>query len=365
MVQRPNQSGKLGGVDRCSELDRAKRDTFGGWHAIERSTLKVHRTMNNIPERFFAILVTSILVCFTSFPQTKTDSANNISIRNGEFTARINGLKLWYKVSGEGPVCIYPTPGWGPSSELYYLKSKPLGSMFTMVYLDTRGSGRSERPELSAYAMRNFVADIEELRRHLGVETVWLMGHSDGGLMILNYASEHGDRVDGMILVDTPVGNTSKDSGRTKRMELRKGEPWFDKAFQAFQKMPTSQQEFETYIHEILPFFFSSTANLDKNREVFEKVTLSFDATRGRGQSDQSSANLATFLPLMKIPTLIIVGNDDFICPPSAAEYLHREIPNSRLLVIENAGHFPWLEQPEQFFGGIRTFLPKLGYHKN
>lgn len=293
------------------------------------------------------------------------DVAENSSVSNGEFYANINGLKLWYKVSGMGPVCILPTPGWGPSSELYYLKLKPLESLFTMVYLDTRGTGRSERPAPNAYSMHNFVADIEELRKHLGVETVWLMGHSDGGPMILNYASEHSDRVVGIILVDAPVGNTSKDSGRTKRMQLRKGEPWFDNAFRAFHKMPATQKEFDTYIHDILPFFFSSIANLEKNEDVFEKTSLSFDATRGRGQSDQSSADLATFLPALTIPTLIIVGEDDFICPPSAAEYLHSQITRSKLLVIQNAGHFPWLEQPQQFFDGIETFLPGLGYHKN
>jgi pimeloyl-ACP methyl ester carboxylesterase len=67
----------------------------------------------------------------------------------------------------------------------------------------------------------------------------------------------------------------------------------------------------------------------------------------------------------MMIPTLVVVGNADFVCPRSEAEYLHREIAYSKLLAIENAGHFHWLEQPQQFFDGIRTFLPKLGYHPN
>ncbi|MBN2010711.1 alpha/beta fold hydrolase [candidate division KSB1 bacterium] len=49
------------------------------------------------------------------------------------------------------------------------------------MYLDTRGSGRSERPVLTAYTMHNFVADLESLRSHLGVKTMWLMGHSEGG----------------------------------------------------------------------------------------------------------------------------------------------------------------------------------------
>jgi proline iminopeptidase len=311
-----------------------------------------------------------VIICFILiFPagtgEIHAKAAKDTSIANGEFTARINGLTLWYRVSGNGPVCILPTPGWGPSSDLYFLKLKPLESMFTMIYLDTRGSGRSERPELTAYAMRDFVSDIEGLRKYMGIEKMWLMGHSDGGLMILNYACEYGDHVQGMILVDSPAGNTSRSDERIKRMQLRKNEPWFGEAFEAFHKTPSTEKEFGTYITAILPFFFTSMKNLEQNRDVFKKVTLSFHAQRGRGQSDQSTADLAVFLPAMKIPSLIIVGADDFICPPAAAEYLHSEIAGSKLLIIENAGHFPWLEEPEQFFSGIRTFLPKLGYGRN
>lgn len=309
----------------------------------------------------FHMLMAALLVLGCGTP-TRANTGKETPLSEGEFTAQINGLRLWYKISGRGPVCILPTPGWGPSSELYFLKYKPLESMFTMIYLDTRGSGRSARPDPHTYTLKNMAADIEGLRKHLGVESMWLMGHSEGGRIILNYASEHGDHLEGLILVDAPVGNTSNDSGRIARMQLRKSEPWFNEAFKAFQKFPTTQQEFDAYIKSITPFFFSSMANLEKNRDVFEKTTLSFAATQGQGQSDRSSVDPATFLPTMKIPALVIVGDDDFICPPSAAEYLHREIPNSKLLVIENAGHFPWLEQPQQFFDGIQSFLPKLGY---
>ncbi|MBN2010712.1 hypothetical protein JW960_15305 [candidate division KSB1 bacterium] len=137
--------------------------------------------------------------------------------------------------------------------------------------------------------------------------------------MILNYTFEHSKHVEGIILVDAPVEDTSKSTERIERMQLRKNEPWFENAFTAFQKMPTTQEEFQTYIHTILPFFFASNENLDKNRDVFEKISLSFHATQGLSKSDHSSANLGTFLPTMKIPALIIVGNDDFIYTPSAA----------------------------------------------
>ncbi|HMK39051.1 MAG TPA: alpha/beta hydrolase [Bacteroidota bacterium] len=311
------------------------------------------------------VFVLSILLFSGIVQRTHAAKKWDTPAGEGEFTAEINGLKLWYKVSGRGPVCIFPTPGWGPSSELYYLKMKPLESLFTMIYLDTRGSGRSERPDPHAYSMHDFVADIEGLRRHVGVDSIWLMGHSDGGRMILNYAFEHRDRVKALILVDAPVQDTSHGREREKRMLLRKNEPWFDSAYSSFHRMPNTQEEFNRYIRAISPFFFTSIENLNRNRDVFDSLSLSFDAQRGEGLSDQSSADLRTFLPELKIPTLVIVGHDDFVCPPSASEYLHREIACSKLLILEHAGHFPWLEKPEEFFGGIQAILPKIGYQKS
>ncbi len=313
--------------------------------------------------RYFILFGLCLVLFWSSACQKmRTHSAKNIQLINGQFTAEINHLKLWYKVAGQGPVCILSTPGWGPSSELYFLKLSQLEDMFTMVYLDSRGSGRSERPELHEYSMSNFAADIEGLRNHLEVEKIWLIGHSDGGPMVLTYTHKYPDRVKGLILVDAPVGDTSKNEERARRMQLRKGEPWFDAAMKQWGQMPQTQEEFDLYIKGILPFFFSSMENLEKNKAVFNQTSLSFHATQGRGQSVDSLGDIMDWLPELVQPVLIIVGNDDFICTPSGAQILHTELPHSELLVIEDAGHFPWLEQPEQFFGGIRIFLTKLGY---
>ncbi|UCH61740.1 MAG: alpha/beta hydrolase [Fidelibacterota bacterium] len=305
------------------------------------------------------------LACLTGCQSTKTHLERQTRIGEGEFTAEVNDLELWYKVSGDGPVCLHPTPGWGPSSELYFLGLTPLEEVFTMVYLDTRGSGRSERPELDEYTMSNFTADIEGLRRHLGVEKMWLMGQSEGGPMVLHYAIAHPDRVRGLILVDAPVGDTSKDPERSNRMQARQGEPWYEDAMKQWGQMPRTQEEFETYMKAVLPFFFASTENLEKHQEVFEKMSLSFHASQGQGRSGRSPGELASRLPEIDIPTLIIVGKEDFICTPSAARLMHSEMPNSELLVIEQAGHFPWLEQPEEFFGGMKRVLPELGYKRD
>lgn len=65
-------------------------------------------------------------------------------LSQGEFTAELNGLKLWFKVSGTGPVCLMPTAPRSPSSDIYFRTLQPLEKMFTLVYLDCRGTGRSQ-----------------------------------------------------------------------------------------------------------------------------------------------------------------------------------------------------------------------------
>lgn len=62
------------------------------------------------------------------------------TLKSGEFVVQLNGLELWYKVSGKGPVCLMPTPAWGPSSDSYFRTLKPLEKHFTIVYLDSRGT---------------------------------------------------------------------------------------------------------------------------------------------------------------------------------------------------------------------------------
>ncbi len=111
----------------------------------------------------------------------------------GEFTAQLNGLKLWFKVSGVGPVCLMPNPAWGPSSDPYFRTLQPLEKIFTMVYLDCRGTGRSQKaPSTKEYTWDHLVADLDALRVHFRQEKVYLMGHSEGGTLILHYACRLG-----------------------------------------------------------------------------------------------------------------------------------------------------------------------------
>src|SRR5216683_8286267 len=82
------------------------------------------------------LLRTTLCICVCLTSSLRAQKPETRSLAPGEFTAELNGLKLWYKVSGNGPVCLIPTPAWGPSSDLWFRTLKPLENTFTIVYLD-------------------------------------------------------------------------------------------------------------------------------------------------------------------------------------------------------------------------------------
>jgi proline iminopeptidase len=296
------------------------------------------------------------------------------SLAPGEFTAELNGLKLWFKVSGTGPVCLMPTAAWGPSSDMCFRTLRPLEKTFTVVYLDTRGTGRSQRAATTKeYTWEHLVADLDALRAHLGQEKVWLMGHSEGGMYVLHYACTHPQRVNGLILLDTAaVWDEQADKDIMSRMQRRRDQPWFAEAMKAIQQGVFSERGFfsgetvksdEDLIAQVkasTPLYWSDPANIAPHAADFEAGSMSATAFRGSIDSHRLPFDLREPLQRVTAPALIVVGDDDFICSPFAAKRLHLCLPNSKLLVIEKAGHFPWLEQPEAFFSDVPAFLEAL-----
>jgi proline iminopeptidase len=284
-------------------------------------------------------------------------------LKPGEFTATINGLKLWYKISGSGPVCLFPSPGWGCSSDLYFRTLTPLEEIFTMVYLDTRGSGRSEKPQKSIdYTYAHFTADLDGLRRHLRQDKVWMMGHSEGGVQALQYALAYPKNCQGLVLLDTYGADDDlyRHDVVQRAMERQK-EPWFEYAMRAdTTAIPKTDDAFAALLEVSRPLYFYDINNIAEYKEDFTAATISAAAGRGWIDSKRMGFNLLPRMNEIKLPTLIVVGNNDFVCSSMSAERIHFGITKSKLIVIDKAGHFPWMEQPEQFFTRVKQRLAAL-----
>jgi proline iminopeptidase len=105
----------------------------------------------------------------------------------------------------------------------------------------------------------------------------------------------------------------------------------------------------------IEPLYFS-TFYADLAERVMGKTVISGEAADA-GDAIIEDWDLTPRLGEISAPTLILVGRDDFICPPSQAKIMHEGIPNSELVVFENSGHFTHVEEPEAFFDAVRGWL--------
>jgi proline iminopeptidase len=282
-------------------------------------------------------------------------------LSKGEHYANINGLKLHYVVSGKGPICIFPTPGWGPNLDAYKNSMPELEKTFTMVWLDTRASGLSEgsdNPE--DYQTNDFIEDIEQLRIHLKQEKVWIAGHSMGGWQVLNYGIKYNKNLNGIIAIAAFAGlDQMAQDEYVKAIQKRSSAPYYAAGSKMLLGQDTTKRTLQENMGYIMPFYFHDQANLPKFMAV-ENVKLSQKAWEMTSKGGLGSEQILDFLPKITVPTLVLVGDDDFICDQvSHASRIHKAIKNSQLSVIKNAGHFIWIEQPKAFFGEINNWMKK------
>jgi proline iminopeptidase len=286
-------------------------------------------------------------------------------VKQGEYMTTLGGLKAWFKVRGDGPVCLFPTPGWGASSDLYFNTLQPLERTWTMVYLDTRGSGRSERTsQPEAYRLGRFISDLDELRAHLGERHVWVMGHSMGGLLAQLFALDYPKSCEGLILLNSAAALDSEaEADIEMRKNRRKSEPWFADADSAYSGAdPQSDAEFKDYLRRIFPFYFHDVAKMHSVGEALEAETYSIEAYAIMTVNEaEVRKGVLDRLGEVHVPTVIVVGDDDFICSPVQALRIHLRIAGSKLVLIEQAGHFPWIEQPEVFYRELESAVHSVG----
>ena len=284
-----------------------------------------------------------------------------MTVSPGEYTLKVKGLELWYKVAGKGPVLMVQPPGWGLGVGPYEQTFRPRESEFTLIYHDTRGSGRSQTPVNSEdINVGAFVEDLESLRTHLELDSFALMGHSHGGYTALNYALKYQRHVSHLLPLDAQLGveEPGQDLQRTLP-ELAKdarladaakafGEPW----------QLESDRDVSAFVERIAPLYFMDPEGegVVALREYARTHRLAVTTMRASDASDGRFL-VRDKLGTIRVPTLVLVGRHDFICSPVQAQIIHEGIRGSKLAVFEKSGHFPWLDEPDLFFSTVTNFL--------
>jgi len=273
----------------------------------------------------------------------------------------VDGLKLWYTVHGRGPVCLVPSPGWGFSSDLYQRTLLKLCDDLTLVFIDSRGCGRSQQPlSTNDYRYLDFAKDLEWIRRALGVGKVWILGHSHAGVMAMRYAADYSNGTAGLLLVGTYAETDAEYNADVElRKKKRAHEPWYKEVdWDGFE----TAQDLTEGLHAALPLYFHNFSKMTQALEAIGASTCSIHPWHGWRDSEGCSVHVLGLLPKIRCPTLLVVGEEDFVCSPMNSKRIQELVAGAEMSVIPSCGHFPWLEQPESFFSIIARFLRRHGH---
>ena len=274
-----------------------------------------------------------------------------------------DGRTLAYRLTGSGPTLVCHPGGPGFSSR-YFGSMAGLGDSFTVAMLNPRGTGGSDRPaDPRAYETDDYVADLDQFRAHLGLERMLLLGHSHGGVVAQAYAARHPDRVERLVLASTLARFQAEQRGAMEAaIHLRSGEPWFEDAVAALEAEQAgdwgSDEELAGIVLRELPFYFARFG--DAEREYLRSLEGEIpagDALKLFNNEVFTTFDLRPELALIAAPTLVLTGEDDFICGPVSAHELGEGIDGAELVLLENCGHFVFVEAPERFAAAVTRFL--------
>ncbi len=208
------------------------------------------------------------------------------------------------------------------------------------------------------------VKDLEELRKEFGIDKLNIIGHSWGGLLAMYYTVEYPENVKRLILVDAaPVNTELVIKCYEKQISMFKPQEWeyLQKLWNSDDYLAGNPEVHNEAMRISEGTVFSNKNAIDDYMRVaaFNKITAK-NAVALNELATQMKLNIHVQdrLSNIKCPTLIINGKNDFIVV-EAVELAHQLIINSEIIFIEGAGHYPYIENKEDFFNEIGNFIKK------
>ncbi|PYT00617.1 MAG: hypothetical protein DMF63_06165 [Acidobacteria bacterium] len=267
-----------------------------------------------------------------------------------------DNTELHFTSIGEGRPIVFLHAGLGWDSSYLIRSFSPMfeGDHHRLVFLDVRGNGRSSYAGELSFEL--FSSDLLSLCELLD-ERVVLFGHSYGGTIAQVFATQHPERLAGLILDSTF--------------------PAFDflpQALERIQAKATAEQmqtfgllfgeiendaDYAAAITGLLPLYFHDEPD-GWVAEFTDEVLFRADAFR-KGSALLGEFNTLEQLGDINVPTWIAGGASDIYPLEPTAVRLNNLIPNSKLDVFEKSGHFPFVEESEKYRSQLMKFLGEVG----
>ena len=262
----------------------------------------------------------------------------------------VDGAKIYYETAGQGDALLMVHAGF-VDSRMWDAQFAFFARSYQVIRFDMRGYGRSD-PAQGPVVRRN---EIVSLMKHLGIPKAVLVGCSMGGAMVLDFALEHPDRTQALVLVSTAPGGfelqgepppglfemiaalQQNDLQRASELQIQ---IWVDGMFRKPEQVDPQVRQRAAEMNRI------PVAN-----QTYLKVDL-----QPLQPLDPPAANR---LKDVQIPTLVVAGALDHPEILRAADYLAQGIPSAKKLILQGSAHLPNMEQPDAFNQAVFDFLQR------
>jgi len=261
-------------------------------------------------------------------------------------TARFAGSEIRYEVDGRGPAVLF-LHAFPLGLFMWDAQAEALRADHTVVRFDCRGFGASP-PGDGLLTMERIADDAAALLDQLDIERAVVCGCSMGGYAAFAFVRKHADRVRGLVLADTRAGADAAEARRNRSLLAEK----------------VMREGASAALEAFLPKLLGASTQRE-NAPLVGRLRERILAASPRGIADglaglAARADQTSLLREIRVPTLVVCGEEDVLTPPAEARALHAAIPGSRLVLVPRAGHLANLEQPEAFNTALREFLGTL-----
>jgi len=286
-----------------------------------------------------------------------------------------HGVMIYYLSLGAGSPLVIVHGGPGGDHTYFLPHLLPLARTHRLIFIDERGSGRSQRlQDTSLYTVENMVEDVEDVRVALNLGKISLLGHSYGGVLAEAYALKYQQNLSHLILNSTFPSTKQMNEvlarekaqippeklKRLKELEAAglfgKGEAWEHGRY-------TAEYATLAWGNGYFPFIYGARpdANYDPAGQLMGTSWELYRVMWGEHGEFVIDGNLKSVeyvdrLASIKVPTLIVVGDHDE-CDPALSREMHEKIAGSKLVVLPNSGHMNFVDQPGLWQDAVVGFL--------
>jgi pimeloyl-ACP methyl ester carboxylesterase len=252
--------------------------------------------------------------------------------------------KIYYEIYGEGPPLLM-IAGLSSDSKSWQYVKKSLGGVYTLIIFDNRGCGRTEYT--GAFSLSDIASDAISLIDHLGYKKVHLLGHSMGGMIAMELALDHPDRLNKLVLASSCTKLSAKariklEDLYTKWLNGYDMVEWYRLMFEGlFSEKVTGNKQFMD-----AAIIFSMSYPYAQKPEGFKdqvEAIINFDISHSYVNIDHT--------------TMIISGSEDMLILAGESRQLMNINGNSSFHLIDGAAHTIHAEMPGEFAEIVLEFL--------